>query len=40
METYKMTDVFVPGGLPRLTYNPRDEHRLENRLEEAKKQPL
>lgn len=36
MEPYKMTDVFVPGGLPRLTYNPRDEHRLENRLEEAK----
>ncbi len=31
-----MTDVFVPGGLPRLTYNPRDEHKLENRLEEAK----
>lgn len=31
-----MTDVFVPGGLPKLTYNPRDEHRLENRLEEVK----
>lgn len=36
MEIYKMTNVFVPGGLPKLTYNPRDEHKLENRLEEAK----
>ena len=36
MEIHTMTDVFVPGGLPRLTYNPRDEHKLENRLEETK----
>lgn len=29
-------DIFVPGGFPRLTYNPRAELQLEERLAEAK----
>lgn len=32
----KYQDVFVPGGFPRHTYNPREELRLEHRLIEAK----
>lgn len=35
MKKYKLGNVFVPGGLPKLTYNPRTEHKLENRLSEA-----
>lgn len=35
MTKYKLGDVFVPGGLPKLTYNPRTEHKLESRLAEA-----
>lgn len=29
-------DVFVPGGFPRHTYNPRTELQLEDRLREVK----
>lgn len=29
-------DIFVPGGFPRYTYNPREELRLEQRLSESK----
>ena len=36
MTKYKLGEVFVPGGLPKLTYNPRTEHKLESRLEEVK----
>lgn len=32
----KYTDVFVPGGFPQYTYNPREEKRLEEKIEEAK----
>ena len=28
----KYSDVFVPGGFPTYTYNPRDERRLQNKL--------
>ena len=35
MKKYKLGNVFVPGGLPKLTYNPRTEHKLENILSEA-----
>lgn len=31
----KYTEVFVPGGFPRHTYNPRGSRALENRLEEC-----
>jgi hypothetical protein len=33
----KYYEIFVPGGFPRHTYNPRAELRLENRLMEAKR---
>ena len=32
----KYQDIFVPGGFPRHTYNPREELRLEQRLAESK----
>lgn len=31
----KYTEVFVPGGFPRHTYNPRSSLELEARLQEA-----
>lgn len=36
MATLKVTEVFVPGGLPRYTYVARSGRRLEERLSEAK----
>lgn len=33
---YSAREVFVPGGLPKLTYNPRKELELEERLNDAK----
>jgi hypothetical protein len=36
MKIYRTNDVFVPGGMPTLTYVPRAEHKLEARLAEAK----
>jgi hypothetical protein len=36
METYRTSEVFVPGGMPRLTYVARTEHNLETRLSAAK----
>jgi len=35
MTVYKTTQVFVAGGMPRYTYIPRREHRLEERLNAA-----
>lgn len=35
MGKYRFTDVFVPGGFPRHTYNPRGDKRLEERLREV-----
>lgn len=35
-EKYRAKQVFIPGGQPTLTYNPRKELRLEEYLEEAK----
>ncbi len=35
-ESYRTSKVFVPGGLPHLTYNPRKELNLEQSLKEAK----
>lgn len=35
MGKYRFTDVFVPGGFPRHTYNPRGDKRLEDRLKEV-----
>ena len=35
MKKYKLGNVFVPGGLPKLTYNPRTEHKLESKLAEV-----
>lgn len=32
----KYSDVFVPGGFPRYTYNPRDARRIEEQLAEVK----
>lgn len=32
----KYTEVFVPGGFPIHTYNPREEKQLEDKIEEAK----
>lgn len=32
----KYSDVFVPGGFPLHTYNPREEKKLEERIEEAR----
>ena len=32
MISYRTAEVFVPGGLPSFTYNPREEHRLEESL--------
>lgn len=34
--SYKHTDIFVPGGFPKYTYNPRDALNLESRLSAAK----
>lgn len=31
----RYTQVFVPGGFPTVTYNPRDEHRLEEKIKSA-----
>src|SRR5580692_938413 len=36
MAKLKFQDIFVPGGFPRLTYNPREDLKLESRLSEAK----
>lgn len=35
MQTYRTSDVFVAGGMPRLTYIPRAERNLEERLRSA-----
>lgn len=35
-EKYRARQVFIPGGQPTLTYNPRKELKLEESLEEAK----
>ena len=35
MANLKYFDVFVPGGFPRHTYNPRESLSLENRLSEV-----
>ena len=35
-EVYRTSKVFVPGGFPQLTYNPRTNHKLEEALEETK----
>jgi hypothetical protein len=35
MEKYRASKVFVPGGLPEFTYNPRNKHRLEERLKKV-----
>lgn len=32
----KYTDIFVPGGFPVHTYNPREEKKLEEKIEEAR----
>ena len=32
----RYTDIFVPGGFPIHTYNPRKDQKLEERLEEGK----
>lgn len=32
MEKYLASQVFVPGGLPQITYNPRNSKQLENKL--------
>ncbi len=32
----KYTDIFVPGGFPLYTYNPREERKIEERIGEAK----
>ncbi|MCX5644744.1 MAG: hypothetical protein NTZ17_08665 [Phycisphaerae bacterium] len=36
MEKYRTADVFVAGGMPKLTYVPRAERKLEERLRSAK----
>jgi hypothetical protein len=36
MAKLKYQDIFVPGGFPRLTYNPREDLKLEEKLSEAK----
>jgi hypothetical protein len=36
MPTYRTSKVFVPGGLPVLTYNPRKELKLEESIKRAK----
>ncbi|MCJ7448146.1 MAG: ATP-binding protein [Bacteroidales bacterium] len=36
MISYRTSKVFVPGGLPVLTYNPRKELKLEENIEKAK----
>lgn len=33
---YKANEIFVPGGLPKYTYNPRNNHKLEQKLLETK----
>lgn len=35
MQKYRASKVFVPGGLPEFTYNPRSKYRLEDRLKEV-----
>lgn len=37
MKNYRTSKVFVPGGMPRLTYVPRNSIQLENRLRSAVK---
>ncbi|MDA3949997.1 MAG: hypothetical protein PF508_12365 [Spirochaeta sp.] len=37
MQTLNAGDVFVPGGMPEHTYNPREKHGLEKKLRDAKK---
>jgi len=32
----KYTDIFVPGGFPTHTYNPREENKLEEKIEEGR----
>jgi hypothetical protein len=36
MKAYKTCNVFVPGGFPEFTYNPRTEKKLEDALIETK----
>lgn len=36
MNSYRTSKVFVPGGLPVLTYNPRNELKLEDSIKKAK----
>ena len=36
MPKLKYQDIFVPGGFPKHTYNPREELQLERKLSEAK----
>lgn len=31
-------EVFIPGGVPTYTYNPRDSYYLEERIKQAKKE--
>lgn len=35
MKTFRTSDVFVPGGMPKLTYVSRAERNLEDRLRAA-----
>lgn len=35
MDIHRTNKVFVPGGLPKLTYNPRNEFNLESRIKKA-----
>ena len=35
MSLPRFTDIFVPGGFPRYTYNSRDEFKLEAKLTEV-----
>ncbi len=34
-KSIRYTQVFVPGGFPTFTYNPRDEHKLEQKIRSA-----
>ncbi len=34
-ESIRYTQIFVPGGFPTITYNPRDEHKLEEKIRSA-----
>lgn len=32
----RYSEVFIPGGIPTITYNPRPEHHLEDRIREVR----